>query len=103
MEIENVEKKYCRKYPITMTFRCSENDRKIIKIRSAETGHSISTYLRKRAIGGRTSQPIQDLTDLSALRQHLGLLKQLVKNNDDIRPLLKSIESLIVKMTEKVG
>ena len=103
MEMENAQKSCLRKYPITMTFRCTLNDREIIKLRASETGNAISTFLRKRAVGGRTSQPIQDSKDLGELRQHLGLLKQLVKNNSDIRPLLKAIEFLIAKMTEKVG
>ena len=103
MEMENVEKIYFRKLPVVMTFRCSEHDREIIKIRAVETGHSLSTYMRNRAKGGRTSAPIQDSKDLGELRQHMGLLKQLVKNNSEIRPLIKSIEFLIAKMTEKVG
>ena len=103
MEMENVEKIYRRKFPIVMTFRCTQLDRQTIKKRADETGNSLSTFLRKRATGGRTSAPIQDSKDLGELRQHLGLLKQLVKNNSDIRPLLKAIEFLIAKMTEKVG
>ncbi|SHN71709.1 plasmid mobilization protein [Desulfovibrio litoralis] len=103
MKLEIVEKICTRKFPITMTFRCTLDDRDVIKKRSAETGNSISTFLRKRAVGGRTSAPIQDSRDLAELRQHMGLLKTLVKVNSEVRPLLKAVEHLIAKMTEKVG
>ena len=90
-----------RKFPVVMTFRCTEEDRGIARRRAGETGHSLSTYLRKRAIGGRTSKPIQDDRDISELKQHLGLLKQLVQKNSEVRTLLKSLETLIAKMTAK--
>lgn len=92
-----------RQYPVTMTFRCTCEDREVIRRRAGETGNSLSTFLRKRATGGRTNLPIQDSRDLAELKQRLGLLKQLIKKNEHVRSALHLIEALILKMTDKVG
>lgn len=101
MKFDESKKEISRRYPVTMHFRCSEDERDTIVRRAAETGYSLSTFMRRRATGGRTSKPIQDIRDLSELKQHLGLLKQLVQENHEVRPLLKSLEALIDKMTAK--
>ena len=101
MKFEKVEKKPSR-YPIVMRFRASHEDYDLVKARAAETGHSLSVYLRKRAVGGKIPRPIQDLHDLNQLRQHMGLLKTLVKESKEIRPTLQAIETLIAKMSAKV-
>lgn len=103
MKFEENKKELSRRYPVTMHFRCSEDEAGTIRRRAKETGNSVSTFLRKRATGGQTSKPAQDLHDLSELRQHMGLLKHLVQQNNAVRPLLKKVEALILKMSEKVG
>lgn len=101
MKFEEVEIKQSR-YPAVMRFRCSNEDYDLVKQRAAATGCSLSVYLRKRATGGRVSQPIQDMDDLNQIRQHMGLLKQLVTQNADVRPLLQDIEDLVTLMTKRV-
>lgn len=101
MKFEEVEKKPSR-YPIVMRFRASREDYDLVKARAAETGNSLSVYLRKRATGGKVAKPIQDLHDLNQLRQHMGLLKTLVKDNKEFRPALHAIETLIARMSAKV-
>ena len=101
MNFEEVEKKPSR-YPVVMRFRASREDYDIVKSRAAETGHSLSVYLRKRAVGGKVSKPIQDLHDLNQLRQHMGLLKTLVSEHAELRPTLQAIETLIARISAKV-
>lgn len=101
MKFEELEKRPPR-YPVVMRFRCSKEDYAMVKEKAAATGHSLSVYLRKRATGGRVSQPIQDQRDLNQLRQHMGLLKQLLAQNADVRPLLQAIETLVALMTKRV-
>lgn len=101
MKFEEVKKKPSR-YPIVMRFRASREDYDMVKARAAETGHSLSVYLRKRAVGGKVSKPIQDLHDLNQFRQHMGLLKTLVKDNKAFGPTLQAIETLIARMSAKV-
>jgi len=86
-----------------MRFRCTREDYDVTWAKAQATGKSLSEYLRKRATGGHVSQPIQDFNDMAELRQHLGLLKMLVKENRAVRPLLQSLEALIQKMSEKIG
>lgn len=102
MKFEEASNPARKGFPIVMRFRCTEEERDTAKRRAAETGLSLSTYLRKRAVGGRTNQPIQDFHDLNQLRQSLGLLKQLVQKTEAVRPLLQALESLIAKMSAKV-
>ena len=102
MKFEEAQKSDRKGFPIVVNFRCTESERDTMKRRAAETGLSLSTYLRKRAIGGRTNQPIQDVHDLNQLRQHFGLLKQLVQKNEAVRPLLQALEVLIATMSAKV-
>lgn len=103
MKFEEVKDRVKRQFPVTMTFRCTTQDRDTIRRRASETGNSLSTFLRKQATGGRTNQPIQDSKDIAQLKQCLGLLKQLAGKNSAVRPLLQSLEVLILKMTSKVG
>ena len=103
MKFEETKDRVKRQYPVTMTFRCTTEDRDTIRRRASETGNSLSTFLRKRATGGRTNQPIQDSRDIAQLKQCLGLLKQLVSKNGAVRPVLQALETLIIKMTAKAG
>lgn len=100
MKFEKVEKKPER-YPAIIACRCSAEDHALAKARAAETGNSLSAYARKRILGGRVSRPIQDFRDLNELRQHMGLLKTLVKDNKEFRPVLHAIEILIARMSAK--
>jgi len=102
MQFEEMQNTDNGRFPVTMTFRCTRDEREVIRRRARETGLSLSTYLRKRATGGRTNQPIQDLRDLNELKQRLGLLKTLVQADSDVRPLLNPLETLIRKMSAKV-
>ena len=103
MKLVRTNKLPTPKYPCVVRLRCSNDELALIKSRAAKTGNSVSAYLRKKAIGGHVSQPIQDSKDISELRQHMGLLKTLVKENSELRPLLNQVENLICKMIEKLG
>lgn len=102
MKFEQIQDKRLSRYPIVMRFRCSKEDYELVKSKAAATGNNLSAYLRKRATGGRVSQPIQDQHDLNRLRQSMGLLKQLVTQSEEVRPLLHEIETLVALMTKRV-
>ena len=105
MEFHDVQKKPSR-YPVSVRLRISTEDYELIRVRATAFGETVSAYLRRRAIGGKTPSHIQDLRDIAQLRQHFGLLKKIMTNNPyakDLEPLLNSITDLISAMREKAN
>ena len=106
MEFKDVQKKSSR-YPLSVKLRVSHEDMEAIKTRAAAHGETVSSYLRKKAVGSKMPTHIQDLKDIGQLRQHFGLLKHLIvhspSSKSDLEPLLDSISNLVSSMREKAN
>ena len=87
-----------RQYPMVMRCRCSREDWKVAKSNAEAVGLSLSAYIRRRATKVRIPGPVQDARDLRQMKQGFGLLKSLVKNRPEVRPLLQAMEVLIAEM-----
>lgn len=87
------------KYPVTLTFRCSLNERDYIRNCAKVSGHSISKYLRKMALK-KHIQAKADKEAVALLFKLGGLFKSLHTQGQKIPwELVEKCNNIIERIT----